>query len=142
MKFKRSNSNSLKHKNSKFSNKVFKRRIRNFVNKHKRPFLVTAATVLTTAGIVGGSLGTLAWQNYQENNEIKGALNKAIYVIGVESGVMPIVDNWEIGMKDKYTLEILKDDIISRNKLGIDGINKNNPLVQEVLVSEYTRSLE
>ncbi len=56
--------------------KIMRKRIGNFIDRHKKPVITVAASALLAAGIAGGVIGNQAWQNYQEKERLRKELSE------------------------------------------------------------------
>lgn len=79
---------------------------RNFYQRHSRPFAIAAATAILTAGIVGGSLGTVAYQNYQKQKEMSKDLANINFVNDRKNGLLSSIDSWEAWAVAELTYDL------------------------------------
>lgn len=94
--------------------RVLKQRAKNFYSRHSRPIAITLASTLLTAGVVGGSVGTIAYQNYQKQIEMQKILTKVDYISDVDGKFRSSYDMWELGL-----VEDTRKGLIEKRKLQL-----------------------
>lgn len=78
--------------------KILKQRAKNFYQRHSKPIAIAAAATLLTAGTIGGSIGTIAYQNYEKQIEMQKILRKIDYISDVDGKFRSSYDMWELGL--------------------------------------------
>jgi hypothetical protein len=94
--------------------KILTQQARNFYQRHAGTARAIAGTALLIGGLIGGSLGTLQYQNIQKQREMKDTLNKWAYIIDSSEGLRRGYDNWEFGWS-----EALKEGLVMKRKKDI-----------------------
>lgn len=90
---------------------------RNFYQRHSRPLAIAAASVILTAGAIGGSLGTLAYQSHQREQKMKQAIEKRNFVADRNTGLVSDGDYWEA-----YAVESLEKEIATERKIELQRL--------------------
>lgn len=98
------------------------KRAKNFFKRHSKPLAIAAASILLTAGAVGGSIGTITYQNYQRQKEMQETLRNVDFIFDKESGFKNNIENWERKWSDK-----LKEDLIEKRRSELQKLMVEHP---------------
>lgn len=94
--------------------KTLAQQARNFYQRHSKPIAIAAAATLLTAGTIGGSVGTLAYQNYQKQIEMQQILRKVDYLSDVDGKFRSSYDMWELGLVEDF-----RNGLIEKRRLEL-----------------------
>ncbi len=90
---------------------ITKQRAKNFYQRHSKPIALVLGSTLLTAGLLGGSLGTIAYQNYQKQKGMQNDVQRMSHVMDYEQGFELNYDNWR-----KVGVEVFKKELIEERK--------------------------
>jgi len=97
-------------------------RARNFYQRHSKPIAIAVASTLLTAGAVGGSLGTIAYQNHQREEKMKAAIEKRNYIADRNTGLLSCGDYWEAS-----AVEIMEKEIVEERRVELQKVLISHP---------------
>lgn len=97
-------------------------RARNFYQRHSKPIAIAVASTLLTGGAVGGSLGTIAYQNHQREEKMKAAIEKRNYIADRNTGLLSCGDYWEAS-----TVEIMEREVAEERRIELQKLLISHP---------------
>ncbi|VVB80700.1 Uncharacterised protein [uncultured archaeon] len=101
---------------------IRKQRAKNFYQRHAGLARTIAGTALLVGGLIGGSLGTITYQQHQREKEMKTTLSRMNHVTEIYGGLRNHIDAWEIlGAKQ------ISDDLLEKHKLELQQMLISNP---------------
>jgi hypothetical protein len=89
--------------------KITKQRAKNFYQRHSKPIAMILGSTLLTAGLIGGSLGTIAYQNYAKQQEMQNDVRRMSHVIDFEEGFEIHGDNWKRIGAQQFKKELIEE---------------------------------
>lgn len=104
--------NDMEHFGERKNNRKLKidlQRARNFYHRHSRPVAIALASVLLTAGAVGGVLGNMAYENYQRQQYFGEQIKKMNMVFDRKEKFQQNFDEWESCYFDGMEREIIEN---------------------------------
>jgi hypothetical protein len=97
---------------------------RNFYHRHSKPFAIALASTLLTAGVVGGSVGTIAYQNYQRQKELERVSDNLDQLLDWRYSLEKSLDYFqEVGAR------ISETELLERRKMQLQREILANPCV-------------
>ena len=116
--------NDVQFSEARIGNRKIKtaiQRVKNFYHSHETSLKLAGATTLLVGGILGGSLGTLALQNYQKQATMKKTISKMNYILEVDSGFRNYFDGYEFGRANELKAELTQNARENLQKLLISN---------------------
>ncbi len=96
------------------------KQIGNFYGRHSRPIAIALGSVILTAGLVGGSIGTLAYQSYLAKKGLEDKMKKVNFVIDRKNNFVRTWDLWEGVATADYEKDIKENRRYELQKILMD----------------------